>query len=208
MFRSCVYLRDQYKLPVLPIGLYLKVGFDGIGIDVYLETLWELETVRFQYLYVGLPALDAVKYVHGDNWLGVALAALMKMPKDQAESLGAEAFRRISEAPVTDRKRFFLTEYVKTYLPIDETQKHELKKLLDTEEYSGVRAMNKSWFDEAEEKGRRHVLRELMEERFGPLPAAVTERLRGLSLSELMPLSKAILRAQSLSELGLDKEKK
>ena len=33
MFRYYVHLRDRYELPVLPIGLYLKVGLDGIGID-------------------------------------------------------------------------------------------------------------------------------------------------------------------------------
>jgi hypothetical protein len=43
MFRSYVYLHEKYGLPVLPIGLYLH--------------FWELRTVHFQYLYVGLPAL-------------------------------------------------------------------------------------------------------------------------------------------------------
>src|SRR5271166_905269 len=30
-----IHLRDTYHLPVLPIVIYLKVGLDGIGIDVY-----------------------------------------------------------------------------------------------------------------------------------------------------------------------------
>ena len=37
----------------------LQVGLDGVGIDVYEERFWELKAVRFEYLYVGLPALDA-----------------------------------------------------------------------------------------------------------------------------------------------------
>jgi hypothetical protein len=36
---------------------------DGIGVDVYEEHFWELCAVLFQYLYVGLPALDAIEYV-------------------------------------------------------------------------------------------------------------------------------------------------
>jgi len=72
MFRSYAQLRDKHGLPVLPIALYLKVGLDGVGIDVYEEHFWELRPVHFEYLYVGLPALDAVQYVQGDNWLGVA----------------------------------------------------------------------------------------------------------------------------------------
>jgi hypothetical protein len=60
MFRSYVHLRDKYGLPVLPIGLYLQVGLDGVGIDVYEEHFWEFRPVHFEYLYVGLPALDAI----------------------------------------------------------------------------------------------------------------------------------------------------
>jgi predicted transposase YdaD len=154
--------------------------------------------------------------VHGENWLGVALAALIKMPKDQAALLGAEALLRICEAPLSDQKRYLLSECVQAYLPMDEDKIRQIKQLLDTEKYSGVQAMNKTWFEEAEEKGvekgiergelkgRREMLQELMEDRFGPLPPATTERLEKMSLEELMSVRKAILRAQSLSELGLD----
>ena len=69
--------------------------------------------------------------------------------------------------------------------------------------------MNKTTFEKGhekgEEKGRRDFLREQMEERFGPLPATVTDRLQQMSLAELIPLCKAILHAQSLSDLGFDK---
>ena len=93
-----------YIVPVLPIGLFLRVGLNGIGIDEYQEHFWELRPVHFEYLYVGLPALDAVEYVQGDNWLGVALAAMMRLPSDRVAWLGAEALRRISSAPLSDQQ--------------------------------------------------------------------------------------------------------
>ena len=122
MFDAYVQLRRRHRLPVLPIGLYLRVGLDGIGIDVYEEKFWELRPIHFEYLYVGLPALDAVKYVEGANWLGVALAALMRIPKDRVAWLGAEALRRIQAAPLSDQQRFMLGECVQAYLPLDEVQ--------------------------------------------------------------------------------------
>jgi hypothetical protein len=64
------------------------------------ERFWELETIRFQYLYVGLPALNAIEYLEGDNLLGVALSALMKIPADKVTWLGAEALRKIKDAPL------------------------------------------------------------------------------------------------------------
>jgi hypothetical protein len=65
------YLRDKYQLPVLPIVLYLKVAMEGIGTDTVVEKVLDLEVNRFTYLYVGLPGLDGIQYVQGDNWLGV-----------------------------------------------------------------------------------------------------------------------------------------
>ncbi len=97
MFRSYLQLCDKHGLPVLPIGLYLKVGLDGVGIDYYEEHFWELHPLRFEFPYVGLPRLDGLKYLQGDNWLGVALSALMKIPADRRAWLKAEALRRLAD---------------------------------------------------------------------------------------------------------------
>jgi hypothetical protein len=200
MYRSYAELRAKHGLPVLPIGLYLRVGLDGIGIDIYEEHFWELRPVRFEYLYVGLPALDGVQYVQGDNWLGVALAALMRIPKDRVAWLGAEALRRIKEAPLSEQRRFLLGECVQAYLPLDEEQQREFERLVGSEAYHGVQAMNITWY----EKGCQETLRALLEERFGPLPTPVLERLHRLSTERLKALTKTILHAQSLRELGLE----
>ena len=228
MFEAYVQLRRDYGLPVLPIGLFLRVGLNGIGTDVYEEHFWELQPIRFQYLYVGLPALDAVKYLQGDNWLGVALAALMRIPPGQAAWLGAEALKRIGGAPLSDQQRFLLGECVEAYLPLDEAQKQEFERLVMTEGYQGARTMNKTSYEKGLEKGletmnktsfekgleqglekgieqdRRAVVREALEDRFGPLAPEVLHRLEELRLEQLRPLSKAVWKAQSLAELGLE----
>lgn len=72
--------------------------------------------------------------------------------------------------------------------------------------------MNKTWFDkgweQGEEKGRdegrRQVLQELLEQRFGPLPSSVQERIFQWPAERLAPLVKQVLHAQSLRELGLE----
>ncbi len=210
MFRSYVYLRDKHVLPVLPIGLFLKVGLDGIGVDVYEEHFWELDTLRFKFMYVGLPALDAVEYVQGANWLGVALAALMKIPKDRIAWLGAEALRRITAAPLSDQKRFLLGDCVQAYLPLNEQQQREFERLVTGEPYSGVQAMNVTWYDKGMEKGiekgreleRRTLLRELLETQFPSLPDSVVERVQQLSASEIGRLIKKLPQARSLQDLG------
>jgi hypothetical protein len=207
-----VHLRTRHQLPVLPIAIYLRVGLEGTGVDVYVEQFWELQTLRFQYLYVGLPALDAVEYVQGDSWLGVALAALMKIPPDRVAWLGAEALRRLQGAPLTEQQRFLLAERVQAYLPLDASQQREFEQLTATEPYQGVQAMNATWFEkgieqgmeQGIEKGRRISLREILEERFGPLPPAMVTRVEQLALERVQAIQKIALKAQSLNDLGLD----
>src|SRR5216110_2563913 len=123
---------------------YLRVGLERIGIDVYEEKFWELSPVHFEYLYVGLPALDAVEYVQGDNWLGVALAALMRIPRERAAWLGAEALRRIKDAPLTEQGRFLLGGCGAGYLPVDEEQQREFEQLVATEPYRGIQPMTRT----------------------------------------------------------------
>jgi hypothetical protein len=48
------------------------------------------------------------------------------------------------------------------------------------------------------------VLRDLVEEKFGLLSAPVQERLQQLAADRLAGLTKAVLHAQSLRELGLE----
>jgi hypothetical protein len=208
MFDAYAHLRRQHGLPVLPIGMFLRVGLKGIGTDVYEEKFWELQPIRFEYLYVGLPALDAIEYVQGENWLGVALAALMRIPPDRAAWLGAEALRRITAAPVTEQQRFLLAECVQAYLPLDEAQQHEFAKLVSGEAYEGVRAMNMTWYDKGIEKGiekgQRMMLRDYLEARLGQLSPAAAHRLDTMPIDQLQALIKAAWSAKSLAELGLE----
>lgn len=128
----------------------------------------------------------------------------MVCPKDRVAWLGAEALRRIQEAPLTAQKRFLLAECVQAYLPLDEAQQREFEQLLAQEPYQGVRAMNMTVYEKGLEEGQRRTLRLQVEERFGPLSDAAQERLQQLPAERLTPLLKIVIRATSLSELGLE----
>lgn len=101
---------------------------------------------------------------------------------------------------------------MQAYLPLDEAQQREFERLIATEPYRGVQAVNKTWFEQGmergmekgEEKGQRAILHEQLEVRFGPLPPAAQERFQRLPADRLPVLARAVLRAQSLRELGLE----
>jgi hypothetical protein len=122
-------LRPRYGLPILPVALYLRVGYDGIGWQEYRETFFGEVIARFRYLYVGLPALDAERYAHGDNWLGVALSALMKVVKDRQARLKTEVLGRLIRSPLNDARKYLLAECVEAYFPLESGQAAEFERL-------------------------------------------------------------------------------
>jgi hypothetical protein len=205
MYHYYEYLRRTYGCPVLPIAVYLRVGLDGIGIDTYMETYDGLEVLRFQYLYVGLPALDAIQYLTGTNWLGVALAALMRIPDERRAWLRAEALRRVLvECQENDYRRLLLTECIEAYLTLDEQQQNAFEHLLRTPLYQEVIPMMKTTFEKGMEKGQRNSARLVLEKKFGPLTPTVQQRLEEWPAERLDELLLALVEAPSLKALELE----
>ena len=201
-------LRRKYGLPVWPIALYLRVGLNGIGWDVYEETYWDRRLLSFEYAYVGLPGLKGEQYVAGEQLLGVALTALMRVPPAQRAAVHAEALRRLAEARENDYRRYLLLDCLEAYATLDEAQAQELAALLRTERYQGAQAMAVTTFEKGVQaglqQGRRTTLQKLLETRFGPLSARAQERLDNLNPDQLEALTLELLTAQSLQELGLE----
>jgi hypothetical protein len=83
MFDYYVQLRRDTGLPVFPIAVFLRVGMDGTGWYAYEENFWEQRVLRFEYAYIGLPAVPGEQHATGENLLGVALSALMGIPAER-----------------------------------------------------------------------------------------------------------------------------
>ena len=70
----------------------------------------------------------------------------------------------------------------------------------------------KTWFEEGVEKGlekglhagERRMLLAQLEGRFGPLSETARQRLEAWPVEQLTELGRALLRANSLAELGLE----
>ena len=66
------------------------------------------------------------------------------------------------------------------------------------------------WEQKGEERGRteeaRRLLRLLLEEKFGPLSPGVIERLNGMSREAIEQVLRAVIKASSLRELGLEND--
>jgi hypothetical protein len=211
MFDYYVQLRRDLGLPVLPIGVFLRVGLDGIGWDAYEEHFWEHRLLCFEYAYVGLPALDGAQYAVGDNLLGVALCTRMKVSPERKLELYAEALKRVALAKENDYRRFLLAECLEAYADLDEGQKERLQQVLSSEQYREVRPMMTTTFERGLSEGlsqgilqgeRASTLR-LLEAKFGTLSPDVKSRVEALLPEELHQVQIKLLKARSLKKLGL-----
>jgi hypothetical protein len=204
MFEYYVQLRRDSQLPVLPIGLFLRVGLDGIGWDAYEELFWEHRLLRFEYAYVGLPALDAEPFVTGEHLLGVALSALMRVPAERRAALHAEALKRIAHSGENDWRRFLLAECVEAYANLDEAQRQQLQALLTTEQYQEVRPLMMTTYERGRIEERQRLALLMLGERFHPLSPEVKQRVAALSPEELEQLLLEFAKGRSLKELHLE----
>jgi len=211
MFEYYVQLRRDSQLPVLPIGLFLRVGLEGTGWDASEEYFWERRLLRFEYAYVGLPALDDEQYATGEHLLGVALSTLMRVPAERRAELHAEALKRIARSGDNDWRRFLLAECVEAYSSLDEAQRQRLQSLLTTEQYQEVRPFMITTYERGKIEGRvegrfeelwEMALR-LLEAKFGPISPGVNHRVKVLSAEQLRQLILDLVKAQSLEELHL-----
>lgn len=208
MYHCYEVLRRHYRRPVLPLALYLYVGLEGRGTDVYEEHFWEYRTVRFEYQYVGLPALDAAAYAEGENLLGVALAPLMRMAEEVRAGLMARIFQRLARTDVDEVRKTLLGDCVLAYGNLTPQQETEMEQIMSTETYREGGVLRGSMLERAlsrgQKEGQRRMLQGMLEVRFGPLRSQVLERLHALEGERLLELSREIVLGKTLTEMGLE----
>jgi hypothetical protein len=167
-------LRQKYTELILPVAVYLRVGLNGIGIDSYEERLGDFQVVQYNYLYVGLPALEAERYLQRGEALAAALAATMSISPDRRPDVKAPL-----ERP---------------------EEQQEFDRLIQTEQFSEVQRMATTWYAQGMVAGQLKAIHT----RFGPIPLKLRQRLEACpeeKLSELLRLSLAV---ESLEELRVE----
>lgn len=198
------FLQSKHAVPVLPMALYLQVGLEGVGWDVYEEWYWNRRLVHFEYAYVGLPALDALKYVQGDNLLASALAVLMRIPDDRRAEVKAEAMQRAATSGQDAYRRHLLCECVEAYLPLEGPHLAEYDQLLLTPKYQEAGMVGQTSYEKGMQQGQLKLLQRQLERRFGPLKESALTKLRALPEEKLTDIGEQLLVAQSLQALGLE----
>lgn len=212
LYEYAMQLWLRHRRPVVPIVLYLRGGKpdvtrETVRIDVHGEVF-----MSFSYLAFGVSRSTATDYLQRPEPLAWALAGLMRTGDLSPAHRRLACLRKALGADLDDAHKYLLINCIETYVQLDPPDQEEYDALLAGEENREVAVMEMTWADriahEAREnalqEGKRDLLRELLERRFGPLPASSLERLQALASPEdLSRLAAGVLDARSLDDLGL-----
>jgi hypothetical protein len=206
MFDYYAVLRIHYRLPVLPIVLYLRGGREST-IEEYTEALFGEEHVRFRFRSVALARLSAEEYV-GASPLGAALSALMRRKKARRLKLRREMLVRVLDSGLDDVLKYLLVNVIETYDELSAAEAVRFRRMTSGKEFRKLQDVELTYFDKlelkGELKGKREILLRLLTAKFGPLPEETVVRIAAVGeTSELDSYLDRVLMAASLEDIGL-----
>lgn len=203
MFEYYALLRLRYKLPVVPVVVYLTAGAGGLHEAIYEETLFGRTIVTFRFSSIGLPDLAADDYRDLDNPLAPAVSALMRPSALGRTFQKAFGLRRVLHSAVDEARKALLINIIETYVTLDTTEEDAFRRLLGQEQLQEVTQMLTVYEERGILMGKRDMLLKQLQFKFGALPEDIVAKVQALSTeAELDRLSERLLSAQDLADLG------
>lgn len=209
MFRYFCQLRLRHNCPILPIVVYMPSGSGGIVLEQYNEELFGQEYEHFYYHAVGLPELDAKRYLATGNPVAYALAPLMNRGNLSKAQLKAICLSGIAQSNVTELQRALLVYFVDIYLPLSQEEEGEFQKLITEQEVVAMEFIT-SWERKGLAKGRvegalealHGALLMQLREKFGQIPQTIEKNVQAIESTEkLSRLLAQVIHANSLAEI-------
>lgn len=203
MFDRFTLLRHRQKLPVFPIALYLTSPAHGRTVEEYNETVLGLRVLDFRFACVALPDLNGVAYREQENPVAPALAALMAHPGETRVEHKIHCLQELEGLEVTEAEAALLQMVVDTYLPLAPSEVEEFKAMIHPAVYEYKGQVLSPYAARELEETSRDILLEIIQARFGSVPALVEQRVRQSDAVWCRVMIKKAAVANSLSELEI-----
>jgi hypothetical protein len=131
MFGYYTLLRSKYRIPVLPLVVYLSRGASGISWETYREVLFDKEHLHFGYYVIGLRDLPAKTYLAmQDNPLAMALSALMLPDSLSRVEHKLLCWLGVQNSRLNDAQIHLLGVTIEKYLMLSEIETEEYMEAL------------------------------------------------------------------------------
>lgn len=204
-------LEARHGEPVFSILLALRGGPRGI---VRLAETASVAGQRrlFEYTAVGVGGLVVPELLASPEPVAWALAALAHCRPADKPARKLVCLDRIAKSGLSEYETYLLVNVVETYLQLSPEQREVFETLKLQQEDRIVHKIEITWADRMREEGREagrgegvlHVLKHLLQQRFGELSAGTLAKVEQIrSVSRLTRLAEQTLSARSLEEMGL-----
>ena len=216
MFEYYTLLRQRYRIPIVPIAVFLHGGGDGVVEETYNEASLGRRRVQFWYESVSLAHLDAEEYVGKGNPVAATLAALMNRRKSEPLTLRALMLKAVYGSRLDDLAKFQLRSIIEAYFELGAEQAERFDRVF-SKEFWEVKKMEVMWGERMKAKwakeglakglieGKREALLRQLAKKFGSLFEDVTAHVRALeAVDEIDVYLDRVLTATSLEEMELD----
>ncbi len=213
MFDYYTLLRRTYRLPAVPLVIYLRGADGSLTQEEYRDTVLGIETLRFRYHCLALAHLDAEEHVNSDEALLAGLAALMDRSRvARPLQLRLSMLDRIGRSSYDRHRKFLLTNLVEVYFELGDNEAERFRKALARPEFKEAKKMATSHVERIEEqarnegalKAKRETLVRQLTQKFGALPPELETRVTTLATGEeLDTLLDRVLVAESLDAMDL-----
>ncbi len=205
MFRYFSRLHERHGLPVYPIALLSYDAPLRAEPDRYTVAFPDCVVMDFKFKVVQLNRLNWREYVRRPNPVASALMTKMRIAPADRPRVKLECLRMLATLKLNAAKAALIATFMKTYLKLSAEEfgvyNRELAEI-PAEEREVVMQLTNEWMDLGLEKGLgqlRQVVTSQLRRRFGPLPAALEERVRQLPSPELTEFGEVLLDFQDVS---------
>ncbi len=194
MLEYYVWLVRVHQQHVVQVVLYM--GRDPLRMD----QAWTSPSMNFHFQMVNLRDFDAGVLLASEDWADNALALLAKGEPESA----LEAILPRLRAMRSDDQSWAAGTLVllSGILGLEEKVNGRLKELgmINVMENKVLGPMMQQKFEQGLEKGQQDMLREILADKFGPLPAWAMQRLQGASPAQLQSWGRNVLRSTTLED--------
>ena len=167
MFLYCARLYELLRIPIRPIAL---LTFDTPKTDQpnsFGFGFPDLEVLEFNYTTIQLNKFSWRDYLNTSNSLAAALMAKMGVKPEEMPQVKIECMRLLGGFRYNmDRRKYILSSFVDTYLPLNEEQEKEFERLvqeLDLEERTKVIELTTSWEQKGIQQGEIAKARDFLQ---------------------------------------------
>lgn len=209
MFDYFVVVRAKFGLRIYPIALLSYDKPKNVDSNLYTETEFGMEVVRYQFQTIQLNRLKWQDYIGNGNPVAVALMTKMNVASQDRATVRKEFYTLFTTGKLNNRQLGIIDEFMQSYLKLTKQELKQIEKetvpTMPTQAQPQYRTFLYDWEEEAFERGEHDgavslILRQA-EKRLGTLSDALRQRITALPTDKVEEMGLALFDFETQTEL-------